>query len=424
MNLQRLNEIVRNPVAISNSDVDDLRQLTKDFPYFSTPFEVLARYYFQTNHYRFEDMLRQAAMRVRDRKILYEFVHSESYVSSEIDKPETTEIPANSDVQVKAIVLNEPEAQEEKLDLEAFLGHSMEPELSSKELIVSEIEELKSPELNEATEETPFEFEGHYKLHETVSPIEEQDIIGEEIETEFSFTRSFIAQEEDAIVAPPVLLDVEDESPLIIENEDLPENASEADSIIEPEDEVEIVSEDLLELPEEIIESPIIEETKAALQPKMIDLELRKYPVYSVEAYVPPLESRADEVTDSSKDFFSWLNNPKHIERSTESKVSVEIEANITPKEKPNHSLDLIEKFISVNPQISRPKKEFFSPENMAKRSEVLDLEFVSETLAEIYYQQGNFDFAIKAYEKLSLQNPSKESFFADLIDKIKKERK
>jgi tetratricopeptide (TPR) repeat protein len=60
----------------------------------------------------------------------------------------------------------------------------------------------------------------------------------------------------------------------------------------------------------------------------------------------------------------------------------------------------------------------------MAKRSEILDLEFVSETLAEIYYQQGNFDFAIKAYEKLSLQNPSKQSFFADLIDKIKKERK
>ena len=60
----------------------------------------------------------------------------------------------------------------------------------------------------------------------------------------------------------------------------------------------------------------------------------------------------------------------------------------------------------------------------MGKKSEVLDLEFVSETLAELYYQQGNFDNAIRVYEKLSLQNPSKASFFADLIDQIKKERK
>jgi tetratricopeptide (TPR) repeat protein len=60
----------------------------------------------------------------------------------------------------------------------------------------------------------------------------------------------------------------------------------------------------------------------------------------------------------------------------------------------------------------------------MAKRSEVIDLEFVSETLANIYYEQGNYDMALKAYKKLSLQNPSKESYFADLIEKIKKERK
>ena len=87
-------------------------------------------------------------------------------------------------------------------------------------------------------------------------------------------------------------------------------------------------------------------------------------------------------------------------------------------------SLDIIEKFIAINPQISRPKKEFYSPENMAKRSEVVDLEIVSETLAQMYYEQGNLDLAIKAYEKLSLQNPAKQPLFVDLIEKIKKEKR
>ena len=114
----------------------------------------------------------------------------------------------------------------------------------------------------------------------------------------------------------------------------------------------------------------------------------------------------------------------KEEEEVKEIEEEVKAEGPTVINEKASKSLDIIEKFISINPQISRPKKEFFSPENMAKRSEILDLEFVSETLAEIYYQQGNFDLAIKAYEKLSLQNPSKQSFFADLIDKIKKERK
>ena len=57
MNQERLNEIYINPITINNSDVDDLKQLAKDYPYFSKPFEILARYYYQTNHYRFEEML-------------------------------------------------------------------------------------------------------------------------------------------------------------------------------------------------------------------------------------------------------------------------------------------------------------------------------------------------------------------------------
>ena len=48
---------------------------------------------------------------------------------------------------------------------------------------------------------------------------------------------------------------------------------------------------------------------------------------------------------------------------------------------------------------------------------------FVTETLAEIYFNQRVYDKAIKAYEILSLKYPEKSSFFAHRIKAIKKEK-
>jgi len=95
------------------------------------------------------------------------------------------------------------------------------------------------------------------------------------------------------------------------------------------------------------------------------------------------------------------------------------------PAEKPKQltNADLIEKFIREEPKIV-PKPTFFDPMDVAKQS-LLDSEsVVSETLAEIYYKQGNLTKAIKIYKKLSLVNPQKSSYFADQIEKIQKEIK
>lgn len=101
-----------------------------------------------------------------------------------------------------------------------------------------------------------------------------------------------------------------------------------------------------------------------------------------------------------------------------------EIEEKPEILQKKKNSLSIIDQFISHNPSISRSKKEFFSPENMAKRSEKLDNELVTETLANIYYTYGELDMAIDAYEKLKLQYPAKDAYFASLIQKIKLEKK
>ena len=81
---------------------------------------------------------------------------------------------------------------------------------------------------------------------------------------------------------------------------------------------------------------------------------------------------------------------------------------------------EIIDKFIAENPQISRPKHDFYDPMTVAQASVVDKENIISETLATIYLNQGYVEKAISIYEKLSLKNPEKSVYFAELIEKAK----
>lgn len=402
MNLQRINELYDQRAAILPSDADNLQRLITEYPFYGKPYAILARYYFESGHYRFPEMLRQAAMRISDRKALYYYIHG--FKEAAVPVSDQSKTQADREPETEAEFIKEP-----KPGIEDFLQDEDDSEVSEidsvtpKEAIPEEEqsvlhtqnageEEANITETESVDEHNlkpaEFEFEGHFREHTGTGQVpmpEMEDIIVEEIATEFSFSGSVMDKESDHVSIQS-------------EGNAEPESGTDAEGDI------------------------------SGLHTSH-DSGLRKYPVYSIEGYLEkdpekkdksdnsePSKADSDVEGHGTNDFLFWLNHPEKTEPPEEEIADKEFVR--------DNKTDLIDRFITLNPQISRPKKEFYNPENMAKRSELPDLDFVTETLAGLYYEQGNLDLALKAYEKLGLQNPSKQAYFADLIKKIKKEKK
>ena len=122
------------------------------------------------------------------------------------------------------------------------------------------------------------------------------------------------------------------------------------------------------------------------------------------------------EANNTPKSFLEWI-------KASEAK---EIRPELNPKQKERIEFKeraevLINQFIQNQPKI-KPKAEFYSAENMAKKSIEDSEEIVTETLAKVYSAQGNIAKAKSIYNQLILKNPEKKSYFASLINDLRSE--
>lgn len=126
------------------------------------------------------------------------------------------------------------------------------------------------------------------------------------------------------------------------------------------------------------------------------------------------------------------VNNIEEVSCDTKSTIECKVDAdgienNDTASENNNTKRpsinELVDKFTVQPIKVSKPTDEALHNAEAAKKSLIKHDDIASETLAKIYIKQKHYDKAIKIYRTLSLKNPEKIIYFANLIEEVEKNK-
>ena len=383
MNQQELNHIIGQPNEINAASASELIALCDKYPWFSAPHTLLAHYFARTNDFRKEEWLTRAASRIHSREWLYYFLQP---VSNDLP----VGIPVGAALEAMA---PEPAAVIEPsepiiLAAEPVIA-AAEPAITAPEPFISNAETvIATPEPNTESENSMAE------LSAMQIPELELQTQTEEIQNTIPVKTSIAPIDFPAATVP--LFQPAEEYDIAkamgttfnFEPVDFNDNNQSSEPLDQPKQTRPYNIEEFLSL-------GLINNNEANIE--------------APEPINPVIVKASEEL-----DFFDWLET-----RNTPA-------AAIPETNKPAKNLDkfgLINQFIEKQPSISRPKQEFYSPERAMKRSEEFSTSIVTETLANIFRTQGHFEKAIISYQKLQLKFPEKSTYFASLIEQIKKEQ-
>ena len=383
MNQQELNHIIGQPNEINAASASELIALCDKYPWFSAPHTLLAHYFARTNDFRKEEWLTRAASRIHSREWLYYFLQP---VSNDLP----VGIPVGAALEAMA---PEPAAVIEPsepiiLAAEPVIA-AAEPAITAPEPFISTVETvIAAPEPNTESENSMAE------LSAMQIPELELQTQTKEIQNTIPVKTSIAPIDFPAATVP--LFQPAEEYDIAkamgttfnFEPVDFNDNNQSSEPLDQPKQTRPYNIEEFLSL-------GLINNNEANIE--------------APEPINPVIVEASEEL-----DFFDWLET-----RNTPA-------AAIPETNKPAKNLDkfgLINQFIEKQPSISRPKQEFYSPERAMKRSEEFSTSIVTETLANIFRTQGHFEKAIISYQKLQLKFPEKSTYFASLIEQIKKEQ-
>jgi hypothetical protein len=343
-------------------------------------------------------------------------------------------------------------------------------EVSAQEIIVNRLKELNLWE--EKTEEKTEEIQVAIPeaIATTEAPIESTELVAEENKEEESSKIEAIKPEETAeVITPAENAEQDDHNTLVTgylesitqSNEMISPAASETSQHQTNEDEKPVLSftewlkrkdfphEDRKE--ESALVSttniPAKEENSTPVVAKLLYLKEEIKESFEAEP-VPAPANKTEEITTENievlaatitnepapiqtgrtlrtneelglKEVIRPIKKGRAAERKNKNKSEDKAESS-KPIKNPEHQSQIIDRFIEEEPRITPIKATIYNPVNMARKSTVQPDDVVTETLAMIYAQQGNFEKAISFYEKLSLKFPEKSVYFASLIQELK----
>ena len=383
MNQQELNHIIGQPNEINAASASELIALCDKYPWFSAPHTLLAHYFARTNDFRKEEWLTRAASRIHSREWLYYFLQP---VSNDLPVgiPVGAALEAMAPEPAAVIEPSEPIilAAEPVIAAAEHIIATPEPFISTVETVIA------APEPNTESENSMAELSAMQipELELQTQTKEIQNTIPDKTSiAPIDFPAATVplfqpAEEYDIAKAMGTTFNFE---PV-----DFNDNNQSSEPLDQPKQTRPYNIEEFLSL-------GLINNNEANIE--------------APEPINPVIVKASQELN-----FFDWLET-----RNTPA-------AAIPETNKPAKNLDkfgLINQFIEKQPSISRPKQEFYSPERAMKRSEEFSTSIVTETLANIFRTQGHFEKAIISYQKLQLKFPEKSTYFASLIEQIKKEQ-
>lgn len=359
MNRQQFSEIVKDPKTMGEGSITELQDLLREYPYCQTAQILLTLNLLRQNNPAYQAQLKKAVAYAGDRKKLKEFL--------EVKKEQST------------AVLNE-------ISAEVIIEQDQHTEGDIKMNLVSDHEEaaVTIPEISPDIQEEPVSIPEKEALSEPEGTHMQATIT--EPRQENYIEDSFISSEELALASP--------------------QGSAREDNLTS-------------------LTAPM-----GSPQPSPADDELKSFTASLASGgrtSTGSLEKMTqEELLSIVRKRLAEINNEnkgaevKQEKSSPSREIMKDTTVLKTVADSGRSKDELIEKFIREEPQISRPRKEFFNATASSQKSNLDEEDIVSETLALLYAKQGNMQKAIHIYEKLSLRFSEKSRYFAAQIENLK----
>ncbi|HNQ11570.1 MAG TPA: hypothetical protein PKH65_07260 [Bacteroidia bacterium] len=144
MNKERFLELLKNPVDIPTSEINQLKELVQQFPYFNSARILYAKSLKDSNNLLYDAELRKAAIYSNDRKVLHDYMQKKVIDNKEL--PAFTSELLEEAQQAEEVIIEQPTELNEPIQAAPIDSDTDEQKSDLQKIIASRLSELSKEE--------------------------------------------------------------------------------------------------------------------------------------------------------------------------------------------------------------------------------------------------------------------------------------